>query len=876
MPLHPHKNLRPNNRPRHTRRCRRSPSDCSSTRKSSRRNENNHDDKSNIKDVENSRSGGDDGGVMDDVLAQLRRQRERSREACNPSSTPAVTPTASGSASGAVYSSVQPEQGNHASLTLLSSREADSGKNTKCIVNKAKEKKKCVQKRKEVERKNLSKKRNDRKNNTRSAAVSAAATSIEGYIYDPMKKRYFPASTFDKPNGNTDICIQRLQQSTANARKQEMISGIEGNSGGCEHGKSNFDFWVQRDVSDRDISRLLFRGTLFYQYISEPTNESDKLSSPSTTPTKRGKRKKNDIKSERDFDKLSEHQCGFFAMDQSISCNNHFSRKGHIPCSERTAALLFSSLRYCTNLHRRERIISVLGPMRIAHGSRIIHTATASAEIPAVINSFDAAVPIASPGDESVNKKNANKQRSSAIAQHSAKQSQHDKDDVPKKMWYSMLYPIIPFRRVEEVIINQHHPIPQVNAPSDCLCKSYLQPTAPTFDVLPVFSSSDNYLPQVVTIANNALYYRPSLEVPPDGRDAFLLGGCSISDVDAVNNFPKPVELLRSSMSDVYQGVRFAPFSTQDNVVVGSVSYNYIGEVASFSLQSTDNTRIDKKMLNDCVNDFCFSPGSTLDDPGIMAFAYGGESFGTLLYDISSETNGGAYNLRTEPLCVQFAKGRGNQQIYYGHRDGAVSMLDTRARKFHVLDLNSNDSFGSATALQTLYDENLLIAKGSFGSCRVYDLRFVKRDADTRQSYGCALFNMSIPHSGHKTKSVRCVGLATDINESIVASPFIDTKNGVELAIWCIKTGRLIRTLDVSKRKTALHSYSKLEDDGQSAAFCELSSVLTRGFDFIHEENSNVPRVRNLAGTHGAWFKTGSETNGSPFEIGGIHHVITG
>lgn len=66
-------------------------------------------------------------------------------------------------------------------------------------------------------------------------------------------------------------------------------------------------------------------------------------------------------------------------------------------------------------------------------------------------------------------------------------------------------------------------------------------------------------------------------------------------------------------MSDVYQGVRFAPFSTQDNVVVGSVSYNYIGEVASFSLQSTDNTRIDKKMLNDCVNDFCFSPGSTLD-----------------------------------------------------------------------------------------------------------------------------------------------------------------------------------------------------------------------------------------------------------------------
>lgn len=68
-----------------------------------------------------------------------------------------------------------------------------------------------------------------------------------------------------------------------------------------------------------------------------------------------------------------------------------------------------------------------------------------------------------------------------------------------------------------------------------------------------------------------------------------------------------------SSMSDVYQGVRFAPFSTQDNVVVGSISYNYISEVASFSLQSTGNTRIDKKMLSDSVNDFCFSPSSTLN-----------------------------------------------------------------------------------------------------------------------------------------------------------------------------------------------------------------------------------------------------------------------
>ncbi len=204
-------------------------------------------------------------------------------------------------------------------------------------------------------------------------------------------------------------------------------------------------------------------------------------------------------------------------------------------------------------------------------------------------------------------------------------------------------------------------------------------------------------------------------------------------------------------------------------------------------------------------------------------------------------------------------------------------MLDTRAKKFHILNLNSKGSFGSATTLQLLHDENLLIAKGSFGSCRVYDLRFVQNDTDAKQRYGGALFDLPIPQSGHKTMSARCVGLAIDVSESIVSSPFINTNNGVELGIWCINTGRLIRTLDVTKRKIAAHSYSNTEDNGQvSAAFCELSSVVTGGFDFVHEKNTVVPKVRNLTGTFGAWFKTASGGIGSPFEIGGIHHLITG
>jgi hypothetical protein len=44
---------------------------------------------------------------------------------------------------------------------------------------------------------------------------------------------------------------------------------------------------------------------------------------------------------------------------------------------------------------------------------------------------------------------------------------------------------------------------------SDCECKTYLQPTAPTFDVIP--SSGDRLsvaAPHIATISNDGVYYR--------------------------------------------------------------------------------------------------------------------------------------------------------------------------------------------------------------------------------------------------------------------------------------------------------------------------------------------------------------------------------
>jgi hypothetical protein len=46
-------------------------------------------------------------------------------------------------------------------------------------------------------------------------------------------------------------------------------------------------------------------------------------------------------------------------------------------------------------------------------------------------------------------------------------------------------------------------------ARNDCLCKEYLEPTAPTFDVIP--SNSDRHsmvTPHIATISSDGIYYR--------------------------------------------------------------------------------------------------------------------------------------------------------------------------------------------------------------------------------------------------------------------------------------------------------------------------------------------------------------------------------
>lgn len=199
-------------------------------------------------------------------------------------------------------------------------------------------------------------------------------------------------------------------------------------------------------------------------------------------------------------------------------------------------------------------------------------------------------------------------------------------------------------------------------------------------------------------------------------------------------------------------------------------------------------------------------------------------------------------------------------------------MLDTRSQDALFADLtleNGGSLFGSATSIRPLKrDDNLVIVKGSFGTCRVMDIRKLSNNIESARHGHSTIMELSLSnHIVHKTKSTRCTGLAVDPSENIAVSPFASQNGHVHFAIWDIcNTGRLLRTLNLKNSNTS----------GNDAAFCELSNVVTPGFEMSCDEDSETPSI--LSKGWGLWFKTNismstTHSDSIPSVGGSIHHI---
>ena len=176
--------------------------------------------------------------------------------------------------------------------------------------------------------------------------------------------------------------------------------------------------------------------------------------------------------------------------------------------------------------------------------------------------------------------------------------------------------------------------------------------------------------------------------------------------------------------------------------------------------------------------------------------------------------------------------------------------------------------------------------KGSFGSSRIVDLRRLSSNNSQSQqkpSSAATLLELELPDSlhVHRTKSVRCTGLAIDPTENIVVTTFVNCSNEIQFALMDIVTGRLIRTLSLSGSSDGI-SGGNVKSNGASTedvpVFCELSSIITKGYEMIYSDKDDdddddaLPiRISSAGSSWGLWFKTGSLAG--PAVGGGIHHI---
>ncbi|KAL3802216.1 hypothetical protein HJC23_001760 [Cyclotella cryptica] len=672
-----------------------------------------------------------------------------------------------------------------------------------------------------------------------SANKNDRARSMGGFFYDPILKRYLPRSVF-KPNGNNDVCIQRIQQ--ASIYKHESIDTKPKSINSSRLGSFG-------TVTDRDLRMVVFRGCCIKPRVA------------SMSPRDRGygRQKKR---------KKQSSNINIEGKQNNTDRRNNISVRGHeapsaihpleephnatLPCSEKSIVLLASSLSYCSSTTRRRTIASTVAPLCIARRLEIVPT-VATRDMLLSANKIGCIVT----SNETSTAKSCTVGKPEELKgiNHGASAKTNA---VPPPNWFSMLHPINMARRREPY----NHPWSDT-VPLDCHCKSYLHPTASTFDISPV---SDNLLgsslPHVVTIAGEFLHYRGPVRIPPRGREAFQLGnGTRVEHHESWNANANFVTARELQLSDLPPGkihsVRLALLGrdrNDDGVFVSCTIFDAAREQCYFALHSLDTSNTQVYGLPFEVNDFCFSPHKLMSPVVAFAHSQNGTS-GVSFLDVETQT---MFRLRSnmmwldsDPICVQFRANENESQVLFGHRDGSVTMLDTRSTDAQFALLSGED-FGSVSSIQPLEkNEHLVVAKGSFGSCRVFDVRrLCNSKVEYLKKQQSSILTFLPPSIIHNTKSANCTGLAIHPTETVALAPFATKNNEVMAALWAIDSGKLLRTIRLDNASTT--SPPSID----CPLFCELKSASTCGFRMSCTQNSEVPGITRESGAWGIWYKS--------------------
>ena len=265
-----------------------------------------------------------------------------------------------------------------------------------------------------------------------------------------------------------------------------------------------------------------------------------------------------------------------------------------IPCSERSIQLLLTSRSYCRSSQRRDDIVNMIGPIAIARGAKVIPAAVTEDTLRT--NTRDRQ----SNEQQHVPKKRFPQSHTNAAMKSSSLHNQ---------MWYSLLRPIIPSRK----IILQPELSTSTPYSYDCMCKSYLPPNSSTFDI----RSYPNALPSVVTLANEEIFCRHKEPIHSNGRRAFSQTGdshCTHAAWELPGSAIFDCAALRK-MDRKYQCIRFAHSTNHIGIVASDVKMNYYFAYKNVFRRNEPPTHTFSD-LEGPINDFCFSPNGKVANFG--------------------------------------------------------------------------------------------------------------------------------------------------------------------------------------------------------------------------------------------------------------------
>lgn len=481
--------------------------------------------------------------------------------------------------------------------------------------------------------------------------------------------------------------------------------------------------------------------------------------------------------------------------------------------------------------------------------------------------------------------------------------------------WRSMLLPIGgSVRQTEERLIKSGYLVPQPShVPSDCACKQDLHPSARTFDVKE--SKDPDCMPHIATIIGrrgcDQIWYRNG--TVPEGGESYRLPSA-----------PFTIGEDESRRGEQYQSVKFAPFwgegegegESLDKAIMGAVSNDGRNGSGFSLLACKDNVNgLAEPILDVAVggalraNDFAFSPGAKFHRPGVVAFAHttSRKSLDLYFLDVASSFSYprhfvGSKVCVSETLCVH----RLDELLFYGHRNGKVSILDNRTNTLSSTEQDGKSPFGSTIMIKSLADcgnPYSFVAKDGFGPCRLYDMRRLSTGdgGANRKGYASSpalvrvmtrpIDDMYVTGESRKMQGSGGNGIAVDPSGNTLLSPCISSSNrnggGAAFCIgaWSLVTGRMVREIElVPNLFQELWATCNAKDDDLNitgstfSKFCELSSTATSGWDFKKIESptetlNSEEAISRRVGSMGLWFKFQSGLQQMPREGGGIHHL---